>query len=233
MLRRPDIIVLFDIDGTLLHTMGAGVAGMSRAFDRLHGRVDALEGVSVAGRTDRSIVTDGFRRIGVEPDDVRIRELRAAYIDELPGALDRMARSAPGLLPGVMDALNAIDQAPSAAMGLLTGNFEMVAGLKLERYGLASRFAFGSFGDDHVDRRDLLPVALARADAAGIDPRRARVIVVGDTPLDVECAHAHGAVAVGVATGHYSAGALSRAGADVVVESLAADAARGALLGRF
>lgn len=224
MTSSPDVIVLFDIDGTLLHTMGAGVRGMNCAFARLHGRRDALDGVPVAGRTDRSIVSDGFRRIGVNPDDERVHALRAVYLEELPHELDRVADTAPGVLPGVMTLLDAMDESAEVATGLVTGNFEAVAGLKLLRYGLVHRFAFGGFGDHHLDRRDLLPMALTRAREAGVDAHRARVIVIGDTPLDIDCAHAHGAVAVAVATGHYSTEELARAGADVVLDSLAGQA---------
>jgi phosphoglycolate phosphatase len=221
----PETLVLFDIDGTLLHTLGAGIRGMNRAFGRLHGRPDALDGVPVAGRTDRSIVTDGFRRIGVDVDDDRIRSLRAVYLRELPDELDKVAQTAIGVLPGVHAVLDALDRAPAIAIGLLTGNFESIAAIKLERYGLRHRFAFGGYGDQHVDRRDLLPVALDRARDAGIDARDARVIVIGDTPLDVDCAHAHGALAIAVATGNYSTDDLARAGADVVLATLADGAA--------
>lgn len=232
MTDSPDIVVLFDIDGTLLSTLGAGIRGMNRAFDRLHGRPDALDGIPVAGRTDRSIVTDGFRRIGVDPDDLRIQALREAYLEELPIELARVADTAPGVLPGVASVLDAMDDAAAVAIGLLTGNFEAVAAVKLDRYGLGGRFGFGGFGDRHLDRRDLLPMALDRARGAGVDASRARVVVVGDTPLDVDCAHAHGAFAVAVATGTYSADDLARAGADVVLSSLADDEAIAAVLGR-
>jgi phosphoglycolate phosphatase len=216
----PDILVLFDIDGTLLHTLGAGVRGMNRAFERLHGRPDAVEGVPVAGRTDRAIVIDGFRRIGIEARDAEILALRDAYLGELPGELRLVADRAPGVLPGVEATIDALERTSHVALGLLTGNFEPVAALKLGWYGLGDRFRFGGFGDHHVDRRDLLPMALDRARTSGVDPSRARVVVVGDTPLDIDCAHAHGAVALAVATGHYTAEQLTAAGADVVCESL-------------
>jgi phosphoglycolate phosphatase-like HAD superfamily hydrolase len=219
-----DLVVLFDIDGTLVHTKGAGVRGMNRAFDRLHGRPDALDGVPVAGRTDRSIVVDGFRRIGVAPGDDRIRELRDVYVGELPAELARVSHTAPGVLPGVVDTVAAFTERPEAAVGLLTGNFEAIARLKLQHYGLSEPFSFGGFGDHHVDRRDLLPIALERARQAGYSIAGARVVIIGDTPLDIDCAHAHGALAVAVATGTYSAGELAAAGADVLLDALGADA---------
>jgi phosphoglycolate phosphatase-like HAD superfamily hydrolase len=220
MSATPRILVLFDIDGTLLHTLGAGIRGMNRAFGRLHGRPDALDGVPVAGRTDRSIVTDGLSRIGVEPDLDRIRTLRDVYAGELPDELHRVSGTAPGVLPGVEQIIDTFEQSPDMAIGLLTGNFEVAAAMKLGHYGLGRRFAFGGYGDDHLDRRDLLPVAIERARATGVDATNSCVVVIGDTPLDVDCAHAHGAVAVAVATGNYSAAQLEAAGADVVVETL-------------
>jgi phosphoglycolate phosphatase len=225
MTLTPRFVVLFDIDGTLLHTMGAGLRGMSRAFGRLHGRPDALDNVPVAGRTDRSIVTDGFRRISLAPDDGRIRELRDAYRDELPDELERVAGRAPGVLPGVAEAIAAFEAERGVAIGLLTGNFEVIAALKLDHYRLSRPFTFGAFGDDHLDRRDLLPMALARAEQADIHARDAPVVVIGDTPLDVDCAHAHGAMAVAVATGRYSSDELEAAGADLVVNALDANVA--------
>ena len=220
----PKLVVLFDIDGTLLHTMGAGIRGMNRAFARLYARPDALDGIPVAGRTDRAIVTDGFRRVGVPADDRRVRELRDVYLGEMPDELDRIAGTPAGVLPGVTDTIAALERERAIVLGLITGNFEQIAAMKLDRYGLARPFGFGGFGDDHLDRRDLLPMALARAAAAGVDAGSARVVVVGDTPLDIDCAHAHGATAVAVATGNYSADELTAAGADVVFDALGDDA---------
>jgi phosphoglycolate phosphatase-like HAD superfamily hydrolase len=224
MMAAPRLLVLFDIDGTLLHTLGAGIRGMNRAFGRLHGRPDALDGVPIAGRTDRSIVTDGLRRIGVEPDRERIHTLRDIYVGELPDELSRVSGTA-GVLPGVERMIDAFEDSGDLAVGLLTGNFEASAAIKLNHYGLGGRFTFGGYGDDYLDRRDLLPMAIERARAAGVDATGSRVVVIGDTPLDVDCAHAHGALAVAVATGNYSADDLARAGADVVVETLEDDRA--------
>lgn len=230
-MHTPRTLVLFDIDGTLLHTLGAGIRGMNRAFGRLHGRPDALDGVPVAGRTDRSIVTDGFRRIGIEPDLGHVRALRDVYVGEIPDELHRIAGTAAGVLPGVDRAIDALERADDVAVGLLTGNFEVIAAIKLGHYGLAHRFGFGGYGDDYFDRRDLLPMALQRARETGIDGSGARVVVIGDTPLDVDCAHAHGAFAIAVATGTYSADDLAGAGADLVVNTLGDDGVIDAILG--
>lgn len=212
------ILILWDVDGTLVHTLGAGVRGMNAAFGQLHGHPDALEGVPIAGRTDRSIVSDAFRKLGMEPTAEAIVALRDAYFAHLRVEMERPGEARPSVLPGVRPLLDALDARPDVAVALLTGNFVGGAEIKLTHFGLWRRFAFGAFGDDHLDRRDLVPVALERAREAGLSP--ARVIVIGDTPLDVDCAHAHGALAVGVATGPYGVEVLRHAGADLTVPSL-------------
>jgi phosphoglycolate phosphatase len=213
-------LVLFDIDGTLVQTLGAGVRAMGQAFDQLYNRPDALRGVRVAGRTDRAIVSDAFARIGVDGTLPRIRALSEAYFDRLPAELARAEGHGFGVLPGVARVLGWMEAHPEFSVALLTGNFETGAAIKLRHFDLWSRFAFGAFGDAHLDRRDLVPVALAHAQRAGLDVPMSRVIVIGDTPLDVDCAHAHGAVAVAVATGNYTVADLKQTGAELVLGSL-------------
>jgi phosphoglycolate phosphatase-like HAD superfamily hydrolase len=221
MTPRPTV-VLFDIDGTLVHTLGAGVRGMNAAFADLYGRIDILEGLRIAGRTDRAIVGDAFRRLDVEPTTERVTALRDAY---LPHLARELAHAPDGagccVLPGVVEAIDALNRRDDAVVGLLTGNFHGGAGVKLRRFGLWDRFAFGAFGDEHLDRRDLVPVAVAAARAAGHDVSPADLVVIGDTPLDVDCAHAHGARAIAVATGPYTREALAREGAELTVGTLA------------
>jgi phosphoglycolate phosphatase-like HAD superfamily hydrolase len=215
-------LVLFDIDGTLLHTSGAGVRGMTKAFAVLYGRDHALEGLPIAGRTDRAIVSDAMRNIGVDPTDAEMGRLRDAYIEGLPGEL---ANPVPGkphhVIPGAADLLTALEGESDAITALLTGNFLKGAIAKLGHFGIWDRFAFGAFGDDHLDRRDLVPIGLTRANEAGhgvVPPRHA--IVIGDTPSDIDCARAHGARSIGVTTGPFDRAALEAAGADLVVDSL-------------
>ena len=213
-------LVLFDIDGTLVVTAHAGIRGMNAAFERLHGHRQALAGIPVAGRTDRSILRDACLRFEIPYTDEVREALRDAYlehlVEELARPLDPGARF--GVLPGVESLITAMEADPRWVVALLTGNFARGARIKLGHFDLWRRFAFGAFGDEHFDRRDLMPVALARAAAAGVTP--ARVVVVGDTPLDVDCAKAHGACALAVATGTYSIEQLEATGADLVVERL-------------
>jgi phosphoglycolate phosphatase-like HAD superfamily hydrolase len=215
-------LVLFDIDGTLVLTGRAGVRGMNRAFQRLHGVADALANVPIAGRTDRAIVADGFRRMGKPPTAALITELRDAYCSrDLPEELVRPTEHPKHVLPGVEAALDALGSEPQVGVGLLTGNFVAGAAVKLGHFDLWRRFTFGAFGDEHLDRRDLMAVAVAAARRHGRpDVPPDRIVVIGDTPLDVDCAQAFGARAVAVATGPYDILVLEKTGAEVIVPDL-------------
>jgi phosphoglycolate phosphatase len=212
-------VVLFDIDGTLVHSGRAGLRGMNAAFLRLYGVAGALDQVALAGRTDRAIVGEVLRGFGHQVSDQAVYALRDAYVEHL--ALE-LSRPVPGaeVLPGVHGLLDALDARDDVAVGLLTGNFERGAAIKLGYFQLWSRFTFGAFGDEHTDRRNLVPVAHAHAARAGAAVPMDRVVIIGDTPLDVDCARAHGARSVGVATGPFSRADLADAKADLVVDTL-------------
>jgi phosphoglycolate phosphatase-like HAD superfamily hydrolase len=213
-------VVLFDIDGTLIHSARAGFRGMNAAFQSLYGVWGALDRVSLAGRTDRAIVCEVLNGLGREPTDEAVLALRELYLEHLA---DEMSRPVPGavVLPGVGAILDALEARDDVAVGLLTGNFERGAAIKLGYFQLWSRFAFGAFGDLHVNRRDLVPVARAHADRLhGASIPASNVTVIGDTPLDVDCAHAHGARSIAVATGPFSGADLAHAGAGLVLDTL-------------
>jgi phosphoglycolate phosphatase-like HAD superfamily hydrolase len=215
------LLVLFDIDGTLVLTGRAGVRGMNLAFRQLYGREGALDRVPIAGRTDRAIVADAMRGIGIEPSEEAIGALRQAYIDNLLVEIGRPMPGHPSLvLPGVVPLIDALASAPDVTTALLTGNFERGALVKLSHFDLWDRFTCGAFGDDHEDRRALLPVAIERAKDAGVVVSPERVVIIGDTPHDIDCAKAHGARAMGVATGPFGRAALEAAGADLALETL-------------
>lgn len=216
-------LVLFDIDGTLVQTGRAGVRGMNRAFLDLFGASDALDGVPVAGRTDRAIVSEVLQKIGQPAEPETIIRVRDEYCRRLPEALADPASRPMGVLPGVHDLLSALEARTDVVTGLLTGNFVAGAALKLGHFDLWDRFPFGAFGDDHVERRALVPVAVAEAARRGHTPFAPdRIVVIGDTPLDVDCAQAHGARAIAVATGMYTEDVLRATGADLTVATLAA-----------
>ncbi len=215
-------LVLFDIDGTLVLTGGAGLRAMTRAFQSLVGNPAALEGVPVAGRTDWIILMDGARRAGRELDDELFGTLRDHYLAALRHEIELPGQGVKSVMPGVRDLLARLHARDGVLLGLLTGNFAEGARIKLQHFDLWKYFRCGAFGDDASDRNALVPLAVERARRQGLphDIAADRVLVVGDTPHDVACARAAGATAVGVATGLYSADQLRDCGADVVFEDL-------------
>jgi phosphoglycolate phosphatase len=213
-------IVLFDIDGTLVRTGGAGVHAMSRAFEDVFGIAGAFEGIPMAGRTDKGILEAAAARAGLDTGGEFFRSFRARYCERLREALPEPGHYK-SVLPGVRPLLDALAPRPDVFLALLTGNCEQGAKLKLEYFDLWQYFPCGAFGDDLNHRNDLFAVALQRALECGapdVPPRS--VIVVGDTELDVACAAAAGARSVAVATGPADSAALRQCGANAVFEDL-------------
>ena len=214
-------IILFDIDGTLVLTGGAGVRAMNRACADLVSGVDAMAGVTFAGRTDWSILDDILRNHGHTLDEVLLDELRRRYVTHLEEEIQLRGRGVKDVMPGIRELLDVLRTRADVSVGLLTGNFVEGARIKLEHFDLWKYFPWGAFGDDSASRNDLVPVALARAREHGVDGvAPANVLVVGDTPNDVECALVAGATPVAVATGSYSADQLRAAGAAIVFDDL-------------
>ena len=213
-------IVLFDIDGTLIRTGGAGVRAMARAFEDLFGVARAFDGIPMAGRTDKSILQDAAARARLEIGPQVVTRFRARYCDRLVEALPESGHVS-NVLPGVRPLLETLARRPDVFLALLTGNCEQGAKLKLEYFDLWRYFSCGAFGDEASDRNTLFAVALRRARECGApDLPPNDVIVVGDTELDVACAAAAGARSVAVATGRSDSAALRRSGAHVVFEDL-------------
>lgn len=211
-------VFLFDIDGTLLLSGGAGKAALEDALAEEFGMRGTIEKLSLSGRTDRAIVTDLLRASGLEDSPENHRRLIAAYLRHLPGCLTRLRGQ---VLPGVVALLEALRIRENTAVGLLTGNTRAGAGIKLGHFGLAGHFAFGGYGDEHHDRDEVAREALEavrRLLGGGLDPRRVRVI--GDTPHDVRCARAIGARAVAVATGWHGREELRACAPDVLLDDL-------------
>lgn len=214
-------VVLFDIDGTLVMTGGAGSRALSRACREIAGMSDALTDVPFAGRTDWSILHDAMHRLGRALDERQLADIKARYVIALAEEIQQPGRSVKGVLPGVRELLSALDARQDVFLGLLTGNFEQGARIKLEYFDLWRYFRCGAFGDDALDRNALVPLALQRAQACGFSAvSNDAVVVVGDTPNDVACARAVGARPVGVATGSYSVEQLRVSGAEDVFEDL-------------
>ena len=212
--------MLFDIDGTLLLSGGAGKRALNRAFEEVFGTTDAFAGIPVAGRTDTLIVDDALYNAGVAADPPMRRHFFARYYEYLK---EEIVHPGPkkGLLPGVKLLLEQLASDPVLISALLTGNFAAAARIKLEYFGVWRYFACGAYGDDAPVREELLPIALNRAREAGIPiVSTADVVVVGDTPSDVQCAMAAGVRSIAVATGSFNEEALWQAGADVVLSDL-------------
>lgn len=214
-------LVLFDIDGTLVLTGGAGLRAMTRAVEAVAGHPAALEGIPVAGRTDWIILSDAMRRAGRELDAALLDRLRNQYVAFLRDEIRSPGRGVKAVMPGIRDLLDRLAARPDVWVGLLTGNFVEGARIKLEYFDLWRYFRGGAFGDDAADRNALVPIAVERLRRDGLPPLPPdRVFVVGDTPHDIACARAAQAVAVGVATGSHGVEELRESGAAVVFEDL-------------
>jgi phosphoglycolate phosphatase-like HAD superfamily hydrolase len=214
-------LVLFDIDGTLVLTGGAGMRAMNRACEEIIGHVDALQDVPLAGRTDWIILHDTLSRIGHELDEPLFAELKDSYLKHLATEILEPGRGVKAVMPGVREVLDELDKGDDVFLGLLTGNFEQGARIKLEHFDLWRYFRCGAFGDDAADRNALVPFAVTRARAHGVpELPRNHIFVVGDTPHDVACALTAGAVPIGVATGSSSVEHLRASGAEIVFADL-------------
>ena len=212
-------LVLFDIDGTLLTSGGAGERALRRGFRERFGIDDDLARVEIAGRTDSGIA----RRMLAAHDLPETPENLTAFFD---GYLHFLAHELPGsqggLLPGIVGLLEALQPRPDIVLALLTGNLERGAKLKLIHYGVWHYFEFGAYADDHHDRDQLGHFARTRArEKHGIDFPLDQVFVLGDTPHDISCARAIGAKAIAIATGKFSRAELGALAPDYLFDDLA------------
>lgn len=213
-------LILFDVDGTLLHCGPQVRELFAGALEAVYGRAGDVDGYAFAGKTDPQIVTDLQRGAGLSDEQIAagLPRFKRTYLDGLERHLRREGMR---LLPGVETTLERLAARPEVTLALLTGNWERGARAKLARFDLNRFFGFGAFGDDIWDRRDLPPVALARArEATGRETPPEEVVIVGDSRLDVVCARAHGIPSLAVATGGTTAGELASAGADWVIPDL-------------
>jgi phosphoglycolate phosphatase-like HAD superfamily hydrolase len=216
MIAMP--VFLFDIDGTLVSSGGAGKAAMEQALQTAFGVRVGQHGIPFSGRTDRAIGRDLFLHHAVEESAANWQRFLNDYLGHLPGLL---VRHAGRVLPGIAALLETLRVRDGTTLGLLTGNIRAGARIKLSHFGLFHHFTFGGFGDAHHQRDDVAREALAAVRAhlgAGIDSRD--IWVIGDTPLDVRCARAIGARVVAVATGWHSLDELALSEPDVLVADL-------------
>ena len=208
-------LILFDIDGTLLLSLGAGRRALVAAMSEdIPGIAAAAETIRFDGKTDPQIVQEMLLASGQPVDEARIEDILHRYVDYL-----RRELSKPGhrtdIMPGVMELLDRLEGEDAALLGLLTGNVVAGAGLKLESGNIRpARFQLGAYGSDHATRAELPAIAAARAESHfGRRPSGAEIVIIGDTPADVTCGNGVGARAIGVATGAYTTDDLTAAGA--------------------
>lgn len=213
-------LILFDIDGTLIHCGSQVRRLFAEALEEVFGATGNLEGYDFRGKTDPQIVLDLQQRAGQAMGLVKARlpRFKRCYLELLDRRLDRRRMR---LLPAVLQVLENLAARPEVSLGLLTGNWEEGARIKLSRFDLNRFFSFGAFGDGQWNRWHLPRLALDRAaEASGRRFSRSETTIVGDSLLDVACARAHGVAAIAVATGGTPARELELAGADWVVSDL-------------
>jgi phosphoglycolate phosphatase-like HAD superfamily hydrolase len=210
-------VCLFDIDGTLLNSGGAGKAAMETGLATEFGLSQVRQGVPYSGRTDRAIGRELLALHDLEPSPRNWQRLQDAYLNHLPACLQRH----PGkVLPGIKALLERLALHNGVAVGLLTGNIREGARLKLAHFGLFHHFAFGGFGDHHLERDDVAREALNAAQKYCDGVARDRIWVIGDTPLDIRCARAIGARVAAVATGWHSVEELEAEHPDLLLADL-------------
>ncbi len=212
-------LILWDIDGTLITTGAAGERAIAMATTQQFGRRGDLAGVEIAGRTDTGIVHQILAKYGEPIGPGNVAEFLDLYVELLARELPR---SAGRVLPGVRELLERTAQEPRITLGLLTGNLQRGAKLKLEHYGLWRFFSLGAFADDHHERNELGAFAVRRAlEKTGRELLPGQVDVIGDTGHDVACGKAIGARTIAVATGGWSRERLAETAPDFLFDELA------------
>ncbi len=210
--------VLFDIDGTLIDPGGAGRRSMSKAFYQMFSIRDAFAGITMAGKTDIQIIREGLGIHGLPSRDGIVESILSQYLKNLEIEINNARRH---IMTGVLELLGALKTADGYWLGLLTGNIERGARIKLGAFNLNRYFPVGAFGDDSEDRNSLLPIAVERLrKTRSIHVNYSDCIVIGDTPKDVQCSKPLGATSIVVSTGPYSYESLLGTGADYVLRDL-------------
>ena len=211
-------VVLFDIDGTLLDMRGAGRKAFVRALKTVFGWDDDIQYVNFAGNTDLNVLQQVMEKLGrpVTEDD------RRRFFDRMPVDLAQTAGEAELVIyPGVKLLLEKLSADNRVLLGLVTGNVEACARIKLWQFDLHEHFVLGAFGDDHADRAEIARLAMKRV-RDNLQPGQeiAGLFLVGDTPYDIAAAKTIGAKSIAVATGKFGVDALREAGADHVLTDL-------------
>jgi phosphoglycolate phosphatase-like HAD superfamily hydrolase len=215
---RPTVL-LFDLDGTLVSTGGAGRRAIDAAFTDLFGRGDACSHLDFSGMTDRAIARSALAAIDVAPTEEAIARVLGRYVERLDEALAASRNFR--VLAGVREVLDAAARREQVAVGLGTGNIVAGARKKLSVCDLWERFPFGGFADDSEERAELIRAGAVRgAERLGVTLERCRVVVIGDTPRDVAAAAANRFESLAVASGSHRLEVLIECGASVAVNDL-------------
>jgi phosphoglycolate phosphatase len=223
-------VYLFDIDGTLITAGGSGRGAVIRSFERTLGLEELSLSFSFAGMTDRLIIRCGLEELGLPVTEASIDAILANYLEFLKEEVLQAERYL--IHPGMQEALDMLRGKQGVALGLGTGNVEAGARLKLERVALNGYFDFGGFGCDAEDRNELILAGAKRgAKLLGRELSDCRVLVIGDTPRDIEAARAMGGECIAVATGGASYESLAACEPDWLFQDLTQDGAIDALLG--
>ena len=218
MTARTKRLLLFDIDGTLIHSGGAGVEALKSAFKERFGIDDDLHDIEIAGMTDSGIVVAILNKHKIPANAENVSAFLDSYVHSLSLELPRRKGK---LLPGVLELLEKLKSRPHVVLALLTGNVSRGARLKLEHYGVWHFFEFGAFADDHRDRNQLGQFARARAkEKHGCEFAASEIDVIGDTPRDIACGRALGARTVAVATGRWNRDELAKYEPDFLIADL-------------
>jgi phosphoglycolate phosphatase len=226
--NRDMRLLLFDIDGTLVHTGGSGKRALNRACREVLGISGALDHIALSGRTDFSLLREVFASHRVEAPPNTMHEILARYCLHLAQEIAAEPAREKWVLPNVRTLLTQVE--PLSRLGVATGNIEDGARLKLQAVELEGFFPVGGFGSDAEERAALVLAGAKKARYLYQEPLE-EVAVIGDTPLDISAAKAHGFLAIGVATGTYSVEQLQQAGADRVLRSFEDSGVLDVLLG--
>jgi len=211
-------LLLFDIDGTLLTSGGAGERALRLSLKEHFGIEEDLKTVEIAGRTDSGIAQRILEKHGTPVTPENVTRFLDGYLHHL--AIE-LTRSKGYLLPGIVDLLNELQKRPHLAIALLTGNLSRGAEIKLTHYGIWNYFEFGAYADDHHDRNQLGKFATTRArEKHGVEFSPENIFVLGDTPHDIDCGRAFGAKTVAIATGNFNREQLAAHNPDYLFDDL-------------
>ncbi|MBN2414027.1 haloacid dehalogenase-like hydrolase [candidate division KSB1 bacterium] len=213
-------ILLFDIDGTLMLSGGAGLRAMNEAFLRVYGKKDVLLNIKLAGRTDTSIIEDALAESNIPFESEKFEYYKSVYYDLLEKEITQPS-SEKKLMPGIKELLPLLTERKGVYLGLLTGNWEKSGRIKIGHFGLNGYFTFGAFANDSGIRNDLLPFAIKRfIEKYNVIPKPDDVYVIGDTPADINCAKPHGALAVAIGASFYTVDQLKEYNPDYLLTDL-------------